>query len=972
MVERATQISLTAQVVEYQRAMRTAAGSTDELGQSLAAAKVKLQEQHQAMNQVGQGFMAAGALALAATALVTKAAIDWESAWAGVTKTVNGTPGQLQEIEDGLRSMAKELPATHEELAGIAEAAGQLGVERSGILAFTRTMVDLSETTNLSADEASTSIAQLMNIMQTAPDEVDNLGAALVALGNDGASTERDIVQMAQRIAGAGAVIGLSEADVLAFANALASVGIDAEAGGSSISRVMTDIAMAVSDGGEELSKFAQVAGVSGEDFAATFKGDPSEAIVTFIEGLGRINDSGGDVFKTLSDLGQTDIRVSQALLGMANSGDLLRKSLDLGTKAWDENTALAAEAQKRYETTGSKLQVMANRVTDAAIALGDSFLPAVQAGADVLGEFADMLGGMPPQAQAVIAGILGLTAVVGLGGGAFLLAIPKIAEFQIALDTLSSSDIPGVAKAATGLQATMTKTGGAIRSVAGFLTGPWGIALAAAGAGVYILQQALDSLKATSEEYQNAIVTGASIDDLFKLSDEGRIYSVLDKATGSAKDFQAALDIIAHNPFATGLDLSAQQLKGSLKSIGEELAKTADSDLPSAQHAFSELSDKMKLNKDQQLDLLNSMEPYKQALIDVASEQGLAADDASLLALAQTETKNSTQEAAAAYKDAAGEAANLKDQIAQLLDQVNDANNIGQDAVSTNARYKESLAGVSAEVQRQKDAFIQAQSDAYEAANGNLEGFEGTLDGFALSLDETTAAGSGNADMLSGIAANAQAAAEAQYILDQQTMGGKEATDKYVSTLADSKQALIDQATQNGFSADAVQALADKVFALPSQKEINILAQTANAMNSIQGIADYWASRGITIPIYTLKQDEAAANRGPDGYASGGTVVGPGTAKSDSVGVRLSVGEEVTQEPYATQYRSVLKSINAGRGVPMSSLQSPTYMEPRQIQSGGNFNYNQTLVMQPGMSPEMAGKSSVAYAMRKRRGQLG
>src|SRR3546814_19713866 len=59
----------------------------------------------------------------------------------------------------------------------------------------------LGETTNLSADEAATSLAQLMNIMQTAPEDVDRLGSAVVALGNNGASTERDIVEMSQRIA---------------------------------------------------------------------------------------------------------------------------------------------------------------------------------------------------------------------------------------------------------------------------------------------------------------------------------------------------------------------------------------------------------------------------------------------------------------------------------------------------------------------------------------------------------------------------------------------------------------------------------------------------------------------------------------------------------------------------------------------------------------------------------------------------
>src|SRR5690606_22512179 len=109
---------------------------------------------------------------------------------------------------------------------------------------------------------------------------------------------------------------------------ALASTGIEVEAGGTAMSRIMIELAKAASTGSDELDIFAEVAGQSASEFAAAFRDDPAQAIVSFIDGLGRINAAGGDVFTVLDDLGLADVRVSQALLNMANSGDLLRDSL--------------------------------------------------------------------------------------------------------------------------------------------------------------------------------------------------------------------------------------------------------------------------------------------------------------------------------------------------------------------------------------------------------------------------------------------------------------------------------------------------------------------------------------------------------------------------------------------------------------------------------------------------------------------
>src|SRR3546814_585183 len=149
-------------------------------------------------------------------------------------------------------------------------------------------MIDLGETTNLSANDAATSLARFMNIMGTSQDQVSNLGSAIVGLGNNYATTESEILEMSLRLAGAGKQIGLTEGDVLGLATALSSVGIEAEAGGSAMSKVMIDIAASVDEGGARVEMFAKVAGMSADDFSAKWRTAPSEALAAFVKGLSK------------------------------------------------------------------------------------------------------------------------------------------------------------------------------------------------------------------------------------------------------------------------------------------------------------------------------------------------------------------------------------------------------------------------------------------------------------------------------------------------------------------------------------------------------------------------------------------------------------------------------------------------------------------------------------------------------------
>lgn len=383
------------------------------------------------MASVGKNLTTYVSVPLAGMGVLTaKAAVDIESAFAGVRKTVDATEKEFGELQHGFKSMAKEIPVTVEGLMLIGERAGQLGIQTENILGFTDVMAKLGVTTNLAGDQAAMSLARLANIMQMPQDQFDRLGSTIVHLGNNLATTESEIAEMGLRIAGAGNVVGMTEANVLSFAGALSSLGIEAEAGGSAISRVLLDINSQVASGGENLQIFASVAGMSAQEFANQWKSNAAVAFVAFIEGLQRVKESGQDVVPILDELGFSQIRTRDALLRSAGAGDVFAQALELGSKAWEDNIALNKEAEERFKTTASQLQILKNNLKIAAAAFGDVLLPAINSVVQVLIPILNYLEGLPEPAKKTAIAITTIAIATGpllWGLGTVLTQVPKV-----------------------------------------------------------------------------------------------------------------------------------------------------------------------------------------------------------------------------------------------------------------------------------------------------------------------------------------------------------------------------------------------------------------------------------------------------------------------------------------------------------------------------------------------------------------
>ena len=897
-------VRLEAEVAGYVAGLGKAAQATDDVVKKTAQAKNSIGDNRQAMETAGTSLAVFGATSVAALGASAKAAMDWESAWAGVTKTVDGSPEQMAALEGELRNLAKTLPSTHTEIAAVAEAAGQLGVKRESVAAFTKTMVDLGETTNLTAEEAATAIAQIANVMGTAGADVDNFGASLVALGNAGASTEKEILMMAQRLAGAGKLIGATEADVLAMANAMASVGIEAQLGGGVMSRVMQRMYTDVQEGGEGLANLAKVAGVSSQEFAAAFEADPVRAIDSVVKGLSRVKDEGGNVVQAMDELGIKGTEETSVILRLAGAGDLLSDSLALGSKAWKENTALANEAAKRYETTESKVKIAWNNIKDAAIDAGAVMLPVIQGIAEGVSGLAQTFGSLPAPVQGAVTMLGGVVGVSALVAGGLLTVIPKVADTITAFKDLndSGSKIPG--------------TMGKVAKAAGIAAAAYAALSTAAALAAAATDN--DRTKTSVEDFNNALTGVATNGDAAKKALDGAFNGVTKPGNSSftaVNDLDSALKRVFNPQFNDNMNDFWSTVTGQNATSGINVTKAALADF-----------DKSIASMAQSGNLEDAAAGFRIAA-QAAEDQGVPVEK--------------LVELFPAYKDAilAAKSANGETQVSQeaLTEAMLQADPAAANAAASQAILDEAIQGTGVALEgviEDMDKFLEqlfaagmitmSARDANAAYNEALRGIPDTLKAIAESGGQMGAMLNENATDFNlsteaGALANAafqdvarkgmaEVEAKAREGLGQDQLQGK---------LSQTYQDLVKSAEGMGITGQSAIDLARHVLGVPDGVSIDswmsdaakrTAENTKGAMDAIDGrvVRTYTVHEEKTIKIIeTQVRGDSGSGGDPSmtafdpgtfapGRASGGPIFGPGTGTSDDVPIWASNGEHM------------------------------------------------------------------------------
>lgn len=911
MADRVVRVTLSASVQQYVAGMERARRATRETGTEAE----RLAQRGRDFQMLGRAGLAMGAaLGVGLTLAVSKAA-DFNQAMSYVDAATHETAENMGLLRDAALEAGASTVFSATESANAIEELGKAGLSTADILAGgLKGSLDLAAAGGLGVAEAAGSMA-----------------TALQQFGLEGGDSAHVADLLA---AGAGKAMG----DVSDLSMALSQAGLVANSTGLSIEETT---------GG--LSAFAS-AGLLGSDSGTAFKSMLQRLTPQSAEAKAKMDELGisaydangqfiglaqfaGNLQGALRDLTPEQRNAAQAVIfgsDAVRASNVLYEEGAEGIQDWidkaNDQGYAADTAARRLDNLKGDIEQLGGAFDTALIKTGSQANDALRILTQTVTGLVDGFNSAPEPVQGIALGIGALAAAGALAGGAFFTLVPKIAEFRTATEGMGA-----------GVQRTT-------RFMAGFAKG-LGIAAAVGVLSVALdaLQDQLDRAAGVGDKLNNTLATTMDTSKLltnaFKDKTWQQYGADIDSVTGKFGDF---IETTSQAPDTRwmgglngffGLDPDADRARDQYAELGKQLGLLASSDAPKAREWLAKLREEHHLTDDQLTKLIDLMPEYKSALLEQATAAGVDASDANvLLDVALEGVGDSSVVAAEGLDKVTGTAGQTSEQIEGLVASIRDYGSATADLINANSDLYQSI-------------------DDARAAWG--------AEGFAATLDLTSQAGRDNTDMLLGIAEAANNAAAETY---DQTLS----QDELISKLNEGREALYNEARQFFDSDEAARAYVDSLMKTPEQVTTEVqLNGVSAAQAQIDAFIAAYQGKTITMQMFLESSGgdaglaaSAARYTGQaqeyfESHAGGGTVGGKGTSKSDSVYTRLSRGEEVIQEPYASQFRSELKLMNVGV--------SPGGM-------GGPVTNNWTIVAPDGPSAHTMGKSAAAYATRKQR----
>ncbi|RPD86220.1 phage tail tape measure protein [Neisseria weixii] len=444
-------------------------------------------------------------------AYVSKEAMAFESAMAGVKKVVDGTPEQMGELEGKLKDLSVQLGIMPAEMANIAAAGGQLGIEMQKLPQFAEIASQMSTAFGMTADEAGNAAATISNVFQMPIERVQELGDAINVLGNNTAAKEKDIVAAMARIGGTANQFGLAAEEAAALADAFIALGRPPEVAATAINALLSKLQTAQAQGAGFQDALKSI-GLSADEMAANIAANPQQALTGFLAKLQDLDKQSRAL--VLSKLFGAEYSDDIALL-VGSLGEY-EKALGLVNDKAQVTGAMQKEVGNAMETTEAQINRAKAAFSVAAAEIGGALLPAITTAAEAA---ASVAGGVASVAQEFPV----LTQLAALYAGARL----AVQAYETAVRLTGGSSAASFAKqqiSIQGVRSSLQSATLAAREFTAQLTAANGAGMGKVKGSIATLGGALKSAAANAGALFAAFETGKSIgESLYKNSELAR-----------------------------------------------------------------------------------------------------------------------------------------------------------------------------------------------------------------------------------------------------------------------------------------------------------------------------------------------------------------------------------------------------------------------------------------------------------------
>lgn len=360
----------------FKRTAKAAKKTNKELERAVTLTQ-KFRAQGEKLSNIGKKYTLKVSLpTLLAGGALFKIAADHEVALTGVAKTTELAGEKLEKLNQEIIELSHNIPVTANDLLKVAENAAQMGVARDKLVPFTDTVVRLAEASaDLTSETAAFKLAQFINVTGLPVEQVDNLASTIVYLGNTTATTEGKILEMMHRLSGIGSIVGIADAEIASIAATLQSFGVEAELGGSAITRFFLILSKEITKGNEAVGIFAGLMDKTTAEFEKMFREDPTEWFIQATEALNKFTKGGGNVTALLDALKLSGVRITEVTSKLTVASAKFRENMEKGRKSFAENTELYRESERAFATVWSDIQEVVNQIITVFRIIGRGFL---------------------------------------------------------------------------------------------------------------------------------------------------------------------------------------------------------------------------------------------------------------------------------------------------------------------------------------------------------------------------------------------------------------------------------------------------------------------------------------------------------------------------------------------------------------------------------------------------------------------